>query len=50
MSKFYDNENLLEIEMVDKNGTRFENEYDDDGELIAPCEVFYDIKQLGVCE
>lgn len=92
MSKFYDNENLLEIEMVDKNGTRFENdffeagglpyseeldaykvadvyylvdyatsyaagknpdidnEYDDDGELIVPCEVFYDIKQLGVCE
>ena len=88
MAKFYDGKNLLEISMVDKNGTHFENdffevgglpysddldaykvddvyylidyatsyaagknpdidnEYDDDGELIAPCEVFYDIKQL----
>lgn len=33
MSKFYDNENLLEIEMVDKNGTRFENDFFEAGGL-----------------
>lgn len=88
MTKFYDGKNLLEISMVDKNGTRFENdffevgglpysddldaykvddvyylvdyatsyaagnnpdldnEYDDNGDFVAPCEVFYEINNL----
>ena len=88
MAKFYDGKNLLEISMVDKNGTHFEsdffevgglpynddldaykvddvyylidyatsyaagnnpdldNEYDDSGEFVAPCEVFYEVNNM----